>query len=295
MGMYGGRNTVSSVLTRDTFFKNLLQIERTGRCVPDRTFSEADRKIAALLLWWYEKHPQALPSTMDDLSELPWHTLKAIGHLMFSQEQDVVSMRRSYLLAHAQRIFEPWEDAFGVSKKNPWEYAFDVGMNLMHEIEEKEKSEGDVLQAFFNFQLLHEVVIPLPRSCPDAFPAREFNDLVWMNWKARELFRAQIGLCPDKNGKETIFLQEQKRSDQGITALYIVRRGYEAVGDVIAAFGGYDNNPVGDLTGMAWAHDMYEKQVPVLALAGFFLDTFRPESYNLPLGALKGMPKDPLI
>ncbi|GEM_PF-1759791 len=287
--------TVSITFTKERFLENLVHIEQVGWCTSDKIFQDADRLIASLLLWWYHKHPYALPDALLDLSVLPWHTLKAIGHLMFSQEREMIIRRTAYRDAYTKREWEPWEKAFreDFGEKNLWEHASHTAMCLIHEIETKEKIQGDIIQEFLNFSLSHEMVIPLPRSCPTAFPAREFNDLVWMNWRARELFREEKGLYPNDAGEPTILLSERKRSEGDIVALYISRRDYRDVGDIVVAFGGYAKNPVGDLTGMAWVENMHEKAIPVLALAGFFIDTFKPEELELPVDVLGSLPIDP--
>lgn len=259
-------------------------------------FPEAEREVASLLLWWYDHHPHALPSAMKDFSELPWHALKALGYLMFSHEDTVTIRRDAYRNAYTKREWEPWEEALrkDFGRINLWEQVFHWAMSLIHEIGGKEKFDGDILQESFNFLVLHETVVPLPRSNPYAFPAREFNDLVWMNWKAREIFRARPSLYPDRNGASTITLCEQKGIEGSITALFIARRDYTGIGDILAVFSGYEKNAVGDLTGMAWVKGMNEKAIFVLALAGFFLDTFNLDDYPLPADVLAGIPKDPL-
>lgn len=287
---------MNAVLTKDMFLENLMKLATTGSISPDRVFPQADQKIAGILLWWYLRHPQALPSQMSDFSELPWHALKAIGHLMFSHEHDMIVRRKAYRDAYAQRKWEPWESAFqeDFCKQNLWEHAFHTAMKLIHEIESKEGAQGDILQMYLNFFLCHETMVPLPKSHPLAFPAREFSDLVWMNWRARELFRSELTLYPDRNGVSTITLCERKGIEGSITALYIIYRDYKEIGDILVSFGGYEESAVGDLTGMGWVNGMKEKFIPVLALAGFFLDTFNPDDHPLPVHVLAGIPQDPL-
>lgn len=279
---------MSAILTKDVFLENLLKIEQLGCCTSDRVFEEADRQVASALLWWYRQHPEALEENMRDLSALPWHALKALGHLIFSQEKEIIARRRKYRKAFAERVWEPWEignKESGLFDKNLWECAFHWAMSIMHEIESKEETEGDILQEFFNFQILNETVSPLPKNNPYAFPAREFNDLVWMDWRAREVFRSEKVkmLFPDQNGVMTISVCEQKIPESEMTRLFIARREYPDLGDIVAAFSGFDSNPVGDLTGMGWVKGMQEKTIPVLALIAFFTDVFRPENYEISL------------
>jgi hypothetical protein len=275
---------MKTTLTKDVFLENLLRIEQLGQCTMDRVFKISDRHIASVLLWWYREHPFALSDSMDNFSELPWHALKAIGHLMFSQERTMAERRRKYRTDFAERVFEPWEgldETLEIPKKHLWDFAFHAAMCIMHEIQCKEESEGDILQEFFNFQILHETVVPLPRNNPYAFPAREFNDLVWMNWRARALFRMEKEnvLYPDRNGVMTISVCERKVPEGDMTRLYVARRDYTDIGDIVAAFTGFDQNPVGDLAGMGWVRGMQEKAISVLALMGFFLDTFKLEKH----------------